>query len=352
MTVTEVRGPVAAEVADGIDVWNLHDGVVAVTGGQERFVVVGTVSDAPRVEALTYRLNGGPERAVVLRRSAQVPQPTRLTRVGDFSIDTIAPQELRGENELTICAYQAGHSRSRTIAFRTTPLPGTGLDVARSRYAEETAQVVDGRWVRTVDDLGRPCLRITPGDAGLDRVMLFTGPVHAPAYDVLMRVRVDRWIRDLHNLGIVFAWRGHDPGDGMVLPSTWTTGLGYYYSRGAGLRLRVGERVRYDADGRKIGDTLLGEAPLSRRRAVVARASRRLTHGTALRQLPTGRDLWFRLQIRAESYRLTVWSAGHPEPTPQVTAPPAAHAPGAAGIIAHYCAVSVYEARVEVGAQR
>jgi len=357
--VQQLVGPLPRRKADasGIEVWNVTDGIASVTGALERFLVIGTVAEPASLDQLTYSLNGSAERPVVVRRDENPGVLSRLSAVGDFSIDTIAADELQPINELRLTARtHDGEQRTRYVSFAVESIKqsadGVRLDVERSEYPQQLCQLVDGRWQRATDADGRPCLRISTADAGYDRVALFTPPTLEPPYTLSMRVRVEKWTRRVHNVGLVFGWRDHLSGDGHVLPRDWTTGLGYYYSHSPGLRLRVGESVRYDDAGRKFGDRVLAERPLSRRRELLARASDRIGGGTRLRQIATGRDYWFRLRATPTRYALSVWPAGRPEPAAQVTAPAdeVAAPIGAGGIIAHHCAVNVYEYHYDVGA--
>lgn len=343
--------------ASGIELWNVTDGTASLTGALERFLVLGGVDDPGNLDRLTYTLNGSAERPVVVRRDDNPAVLSRLSAMGDFSIDTIAAEELLPMNELRLTAHRHdGGYRTRSVSFSVEPVKqsesGVRLDLERSESPQQLCQLVDGRWQRATDANGRPCLRISTADAGYDRVALFTPPTLEPPYMLSMRVRVEKWTRRVHNVGLVFGWRDHLQGDGEVLPRDWTTGLGYYYSHSPGLRLRVGENVRYDDAGRKFGDRVLAENPLSRHRELLARASDRLGGGTRLRQVATGRDYWFRLRAMPTRYALSVWPADRPEPPPQVTAATdEVLAPiGAGGIIAHHCAVNVYEYHYDVGA--
>lgn len=335
-----------------VALWNVASDVPALVGAAETFAVVGHVHGASDRMVLSYRLNGGCTTPVVVRPRTAPPTLQRLNAPGDFAIDTISSSALGPENELELTVEEEGvilaTHRTRFAARPWSDVATLSESLIRASRPQQVAQLVDGRWVVATDEDGRKCLRVGEDDAGLDRIVLLGPPVDWVGRTVTARLRVRSWTRSLHNVGLLFDWRGHRIGDGAALPPEWTTGLAYYYSKGAGLRLRLGEDVHYDADGHKLGDRLLGEGPVTPARARVARATRRLGGGTLFRQIPPGIDHWFQARLAPDGYALTVWRDGRPQPGPQVVARAPVPAPlsGAAGIIAHYCAVDVSEFHV------
>lgn len=344
------RRPEGHREDPGLTLWNLHDGVCAVSDAQRIFNVLGHLDD-PTAE-LTYALNGAAARPVhVLSERVGA---SRTHRVGDFSIDTILCSDLRPENRLVLTVRGAGREpASRILRFTARPVPTTfpGLGEAADGtvHAEELGQIVDGRWRLTRED-GEPVLRILPRDAGYDRIILLGLP-EPPSYEISARIAVDEWLSASHNIGLVFDWYGHDSGDGSCLPREWTTGLAYYASSGEGLRLRVGARVRTTPSGGRIGSVVLDETPMSRWRHRATRSLRAMGIGRwYLPQLRAGVTYDVRLRVRQGHHALTVWRAGAPEPGPQVGARvPRLLMPGAAGLIAFNCAVRVHEFEVSQG---
>ena len=338
-----------------IELWNVADGACLVTGAQRTFNVLGRITPAGHPLYLAYSLNGAPARVVHARgpRNGSL----RLQSTGDFSIDRIRSEELLEENELVLqgAAPDGTSPWRRVVRFSARSFPTRQpwqLQLEPGQAVGEVGQVVEGRWGVEVDEHGRPGLTILPSDAGLDRVVLLSPPVLAPAYDVEALIRVDRFTRSLHNVGLVFDWRGHPSGDGSDLPREWTTGLGYYYSNSPGLRIRLGRDVHQTVDGERRGDIVLAASPYSTSRQVARVAARKLSRGRlGLPGLPTRRLMKLHLKVRTGGYELTVWPAGRSRPhAAQVVAerPHGYLEPGACGIIAHYCAVRVYEFEVRV----
>jgi len=345
--------------------WNLHCGVPAFIGAQNRLNVVGHVHNAGNLERMTWSLNGAsPYPAFVQDESMSA---RRLARPGDFNIDAIARSRLRERNRLMLTLHtRDGRALSQEMDFgvRTTApardesaKPRVFLDLDGVSYPEEVGQVVDGRWrVGTAPD-GRRCLEIAPGDNGLDRVILFGKDSWTSGYTVRATLRVTRWIRKPCSVGVLFHWNPHLQGDGTSLPSSWSTGLGYFYSNCRGLRVRVGVDVHTDAAGIKHGDNVLAEAPLSRGWAAIDRwtsalarySGRRLRPRARFVQLRPGVDYVFELAVEPSRYALTVRRAGAHRPPAQVVVPdpPLLLEGGAVGLIAHRCGVQVFNFEVK-----
>lgn len=333
--------------ATSIDVWNLHDGVRAVAGGQDTFNVVGHIHD-PTAQ-LDYSLNGAPWRPAYVRRVGR--RASRLERPGDFNIDTIVASELRSENRLVLrCRSPEADVVSRSLSFGIAAIADGWspfrLDLEGARRPEEVGQIVEGRW-RLAEERGRRCLQVREGDAGYDRVILLTRPDRDGPFDAYARLRIDRPLSNRFSAGLVFGWSGHPCGGGTDLPREWTTGLAYYRNHGRGLRLRAGREVSYPD---RNGDLVLGEATLSRWRHLASRAAAATHLPWSWPQMRTGAEYSLRLRVdRRERYRLTVWQ-GTNEPEPQIdTAADGRLSTGAIGVLAHRCAMTLFDLRVVSG---
>lgn len=337
---------------DDVEVWNLADGVPAVFGAQDIFNVVGRVREPERVASMTYVLNGAPRRSVAFAAGAPAG---RLARTGDFNIDTITSEELRRENDLALHVRRVDRTEAtRVISFPAVPLapgkPAFRLDLSHARGPQEVGQVVDGRWRVVVDERGERCLEIARRDAGYDRIILFGSHAWTHGYAVSARLVVPAWTHHCHNVGLLFKWNPHERGDGDQLPTRWSTGLGYYAWPSPGLRLRVGVGVHVDREGRKLGDLVLAERPLSNIRRALGRPRRRLGLGPPPSQIVPGRQYRFHLRVAAGEYALAVWPAARRRPAqPQLVASaPLDRLPtGAVGLIVLNGAVRLYEFEVE-----
>ncbi|MAE69207.1 MAG: hypothetical protein CME06_01930 [Gemmatimonadetes bacterium] len=334
---------------DELEVWNLTPGGVAKVGALPNFNVLGRVEDVGSVREIVYSLNSSAPRPVALQRVDD--EGTRLDRAGVFGIDSIDLEELRAENRLVLTVRRENASSStREIDFRCERFDGSRfeLDIEGVRNAEEIAQIVDGRWQIGRGASGAPCLEIAESDTGYDRIVLFGRQDWTTGYTISARISVHR-ITGPHNVGLLYKWNCHELGEGTTIPTTWNTGLGYYCSYGPGLRIRVGEQVHIDESGRKVGDRLLGQTPLS----LIRRWRSQLLYRAGLipfvSELALGRHYRFRLNVGSEQHMLTVWPAARKRPRPQIVVPAADGSleRGSVGIIAHRCAVRVHEYRVE-----
>ena len=334
---------------DIINVWNVHDGISAYAGAQPIFNVVGRVDNALNVERLSYRINGGPLFPVCFKNASN--GPLRLERLGDFNIDTIDASQILEQNTLHLVArFKNGREVVRTIRFpvrRIHSTSGYKLDLRDANHPEEIGQLVDGRWRISRSGGSRSCLEIPLQDTGLDRIILFSKTDSGSEYRVRARLAVTAWTGSPCNLGILFDWNPHLQGDGKWLPGQWTTGLGYYYSHCRGLRIRIGVNVHLDHRGKKSGDHILGEACLSpvRYLASAVLTGARLINAP-LPQVVPGREYYFELSIKKDHYSLTVWMAGDQQKSPQITIvepPVLLLRTGVVGIIAHRCALRIYD---------
>jgi hypothetical protein len=338
---------------DQIEIWNLSDGGTVRAGCVDIFNIVGNVGDPARVEEFAYQLNDGPEVPIFFaRRSAP---GARLSRAGDFSIDTIALADLAPTNRLAFRIRRAGDGdHRREVHFRAAPFaemqPRFRLDLDGVRGAEEVGQVVEGPWRVGKDERGRHCLEIAPQDAGYDRIILFGRKDWTTGYEVHARLAITRIVAH-HNIGLVFQWNPHERGDGTWLPRKWSSGLGYYCSYGEhpGIRIRFGVQAHYDESGRIRGEYLLAHRPLTtHRRVLFNRMKQKFRLSGWTTELRLHQDYCFRMQVHPKRFALTVWPAADPPPPPQLVVddPIAPLRQGAVGILAYHVGVRLYEFEV------
>lgn len=336
---------------DSLEIWNLTDGGTACTGALDRFLVVGRILDH-RLGGLPlkYQLNGGP-----LTPVAQNPTEAMRERLApwSFGIDSIRSEMLGDENELEIVVDDGALPSIASVRFRRDMLPsGPCFDLkdraATARSIEELAQVVDGPWEvqRREDD--SPLVQLRTDGAGYDRVCLFTDPL-PDSYRIDATLRVTHFKHPTHNVGLVFKWNDHEVGDGTVMPTTWNTGLAYFYSSSPGLRLRVGVGVHVDETGTKVGDHVLARHVMSHTRRWMGRIVSRLPpRGLIVSQLR--RDVAYRFvaDITPTRYVLRVGEVDGPDQHVLVADDPPDLLPvGAAGVIALNTAVTIEDFVVE-----
>jgi len=342
---------------DELEVWNLAPDVTAKIGAQTIFNVVGRLKSPEKTQRLFYCLNDGPEKEVFFN-----PGPKRLGRLenmGDFNIDTIDLESLSTKNQLgfRIVDHNSREKRFRLsfpCAWYEEKEPKFELCLDGVEHPQRIGQVVDGKWRVGCDERGERCLEIRREDAGLDRIILFGRYDWTTGYEVLTRLSVMAWTAVTHNVGLVFKWNPHAQGDGTHLPTQWSTGLGYYYSRSPGLRIRFGVNVHHDVNGNKIGDYIMKESPLSFWRWRAGQLGHALLNSILrlkypFSQIVPGRQYYFRLRVHPERYALSVWQVDAREPQPQVEvqAPVERLPHGAVGIIPYNCGVRVYEFNVQ-----
>lgn len=346
-----VRAPEAGSERTGqrgIRLWTVPDGGILGTGLAEPVMLLGSVDGADALIDLEYDLNRTGPRPVVVRRPGDGPELRRLQNVGDFAVDALGSENLQrtGNHVLLRASYANGSTAEAEVRFDTVDLGASGTfreRIAAATAASEVGQVVDGRW--SLRRGAVPAIGVAEEDAGLDRIIMLGNPPRETDFAAELTVRVNRWTRARHNIGLLFGWEGHRLGDGATsLPVEWTTGLAYYFSHCPGLRLRLGDDVHIDAAGRKVGDRVLGEAPVSWAARAMARVAERPTGGTGMRQLRPGVAYTFRTELRRDRWSLAVRPQGSRTRPPQlevaVDAPPPA---GPLGVIAHYCSVDVLD---------
>ena len=334
-------------ITDDFSIWNLQPGQTVVVGAQSLFNVVGRLNDPEHVQKFSYRLNQHKEGGVHFNQQAHILG--RLERCGDFNLDTIRLEDLQPVNELVLVVEREGQTRRWELSFSVRRFEGAGprfsLSLLGVNEPQEVGQIVDGRWQIEPGRRAAPCIAVLPADAGYDRIILFGSSQWTSGYQVKACVEVTAWTHRVHLLGILFKWQAHLQGDGRVLPKNWNTGLGIFDSRSDSLRIRYGKNVHVE-NNQKIGDSLLGEAPLQvDRRNKVARVLRRLLlPASPVNHLRLNRLYWFHLVVHPEVHSLAVWPEGARKPVAQLIVPnPAEHLDaGSVGFIAYNCAVRLY----------
>lgn len=344
---------------DDLEIWNLDHGATVVRSAQAVFNVVGRVLDPAGADPLSYSLNGSPERPVFVARSALDCE--RLERPGDFNIDTIDADRLSENNRLTLRLGPPGATgRLHHLEFACRPATvGRSFRLALSgvRHPHEVGQIVDGRWRVARDERGEMCLEVCREDAGYDRIIVF-GSREGNGLEVTARLSVTAWTGALdHGIGLAFRWNPHRQGDGTTLPSEWTTGIGFYYlpadvpsffQRFPGARLRIvaGRDVHRTPEGEFRGQRIVKQ-PIA---ALVRWALTSSLRKAAKLQLPAtqiggGGQFRVRVSVRRKGASLSMWPADDAEPAPQIeTGDLLSELPdGSVGVIAHHCAVRVYE---------
>lgn len=333
-----------------IRVWNLHDGVTAMAGAQQRLNVVGRVENPAETSALHARLNDGEWMPVPVNLTDG--SKARLCAPGDFNLDGIDVDDLDPTNVLVFRqTMRDGSEELQKLSFdvvKTPPEP-QAFDLAlRPGEIEEFCQVVDGAWALVHDEDGL-AIGMPAEFAGYDRIVLFGDRRWTTGYEVEACLTVDAWTHYVHNIGLLFKWNMHGTATGTTLPNVWSTGLAYYASTTPGLRLRFGVDVRW-VDGERTGDFVLKEVPRARwsripvwlHRAAWYLSGRRVV----LSQLRTGVRYRFRARIDPDIYSLTVWRDDRPRPArPQVVVErPIEQLPtGAVGIIAQNASARLHE---------
>jgi hypothetical protein len=337
---------------DDLQLWNLTPDTECLAGAQSIFNVLGHVPQPEIHHRLTYTLNDGPELAVAVQGVST--ESKRLARAGDFNIDTIDADDLRGSNRLRLRLYdRRGEVLRVDREFHVRRInagePRWALDLHAAGAVHEIAQIVDGRW-QLGNENGRPYIGITPEDAGYDRVLLIGHRDCTTGYEVRARFRVDTWTRSIsQGVGGAFKWNAHRRGDGSQLPEEWSTGVAWAFSESPGLTIRFGVNATRDAGGRWLGESVIAEGSLSAARAVVSRLSRRLVPAAYIfPQIIPGIEYGYHLVVDRGRLALTIWDIRGQQPKAQVVAhdPPQLLPRGSVGWIAHHCAVRVYELSV------
>jgi hypothetical protein len=338
-----------------LEVWNLTPRVPVFVGPQNVFNVLGRLKSPYQASALFYSLNGEAETPVFFKNA--INDSLRLERLGDFNIDTIDADDLKRDNSLSLRLTNGRSQETKyEINFPTHLYRPEGpkfvLNLAEVKYAEQVGQVVDGKWRISEDETVERCLEIGREDAGYDRIILFGSQEWTSGYEITARICVTAWteIED-HGVGVAFKWNPHLRGDGTCLPSQWNTGVGMYYSHAASLRAPLGLRLAFgvtasNGASAQFHHYLLKQRPFSLWRKELSRIARPVIGtGHLFPQIVSNRQYRLSMKVCPERLALTVWRDGKKEPAPQVyVSEPLDRLPrGSVGIIAHHCAVRVYE---------
>jgi hypothetical protein len=344
-----------------LEIWNLTRGIPNYAGAQEIFNIVGRLKSPEKTSNLHYSLNGGTDKPVFFNRGPA--QTGRLQKPGDFNLDTIRLADLKPYNEITFRVTSDNQEvKESKIAFAINLYkehePCFQLNFKEIEHASQIGQIVDGKWQLGFNSKGEPCLEIQEENAGLDRIILFGRYDWTTGYEITTTLCVTTWIKRPYNVGLLFKWNPHLQGDGSLLPIQWSTGLGYYCSYKPGLRIRFGVNVHLDENGNKVGSFVLKKGRLSMWRAMVGnvierRVIRRVAREIFDLKLPfteiaPGIPYHFRMRVHPKKYALSIWKYGKKEPPPQlvVLKPNERLSQGSMGIVAHYCAVKVYNFNV------
>ena len=227
-TVSDGTGRSASATVDlvvgtVIDVWYGDHQVFGTPGETQRWInVLGNV-DPGRVTALTYSLNGGPERPLSIG-----PDTRRLQEPADFNVD-IAYDELDGGPGHDVVTIRATLPNG-AVATRNVVIdyldgnrwsPDYAIDWSDVAAIQDVAQIVDGKW--TLSDAG-----IRLEEPGYDRFVTI-GDKHWDNYELRIGVTmhdletVDPRGRDGGVFGFGMIWGGHtdDPVPNFQPKSGW-----------------------------------------------------------------------------------------------------------------------------------
>jgi hypothetical protein len=232
------------------------------TRGQRWVNVLGNVSDADGVVALSYTVNGAGPRPLALG-----PDRRRLQWPGDFNVDIPVDALRPGENRVTLTASDGrGLVTTRTVTVEWRSGDGAALPYTlRWRPGvspAEQAQVVDGAW--TVTDEG-----LRTGITGYDRLVA-VGDVGWSDYELTVPVTVHAlgpaaytYLSGAPVIGVGLRWNGHTAVDDAQPAWDWypTGAFAWYrfHERGARLELsgNEGEPDEHASVPLELGETYL-----------------------------------------------------------------------------------------------
>lgn len=278
-----------------ITVWYGDNQIFGQLGTPQRWVnILGNVSDPDEnLSTLSYRLNGGPTRALNLG-----PDGRRLLSVGDFNIDLNRDELIHGVNQVVITARDTQNAEDvRTVSFTYNhdaiwPLPYS-VDWAFVDRIQASSQVVDGLW--EVSNRG-----LRPVVMGYDRIVAI-GDLQWADYEITVPVTVHDIdpagyspISYVPAVGVVLRWEGHT--DTPVVCSQPKCGY-----------LPIGIAAWYHWEVDDEGFLLWVDNPWP-------------TQDSSVKMIFDKTYLW---KVRAETpenpdqkgiYKLKVWEEGQPEP--------------------------------------
>jgi hypothetical protein len=128
---------------------------------QNQINILGNVSHPDGVAALSYTLNGGPSRPLLIGPQVPPLNIRRLFNQGDFNIeifvDTDSDLVTNGQNTIVITAQKVGgtvpsNQSQKTMYFDYYPTPNWAmpysvrLDTITNQAIQDYVQVTDGRW--------------------------------------------------------------------------------------------------------------------------------------------------------------------------------------------------------------
>jgi hypothetical protein len=209
-----------------ISVWYGSDQSFGERGIPQRWInILGNVSDAAAIYELSYSLNGGPQRPLSLG-----PNSNRLLEEGDFNVEIDYQDLQEGENTVAIRASYNGGQDSTTQTVRVNWTSGQvwpnpyyidWSTVGSPQEIQDVAQIVDGRWYVTSNDL------LSPVVAGYDRIIAI-GQTTWQDYDVVVPITINRWYGGSPGVGILVRWNSHDADLQQPHYNPLFGGLGWY----------------------------------------------------------------------------------------------------------------------------
>ena len=214
------------EPGDRIDVWYGDLQTFGTPGRAQTWInILGDVAPSG-LDELTYTLNGGPERALLIG-----PDTARLDRLGDFNID-IAYSELdpsARDDVVTIMArYDDGSTETRevTVAYEEggSWSPDYAVDFTEVTDLQDVVQVVDGKWAITEDGL-----RVE--EAGYDRFVAL-GDESWDFFEARFSVTANDFSPSRGLFGVGLWWNGHteDPRPGYQPKAGWNPSEWLFYN--------------------------------------------------------------------------------------------------------------------------
>ena len=190
-----------------IDIWYGLEQSFGQNGTPQRWInILGNVSDADGIGALTYSLNGGEELPLSIGSDDR-----RLLDPGDFNVDIFRTQLLSGENELVLRAVDTlDHQEIITMSINytnDTVWPGMyDLEWSTVPTVQDAAEIVDGLW--EIDEDG--ARTVIPGYQRL----LAIGDIAWTDYEVIVPITVhDVYFAEEYGgapgVGLLMRWTGH-----------------------------------------------------------------------------------------------------------------------------------------------
>jgi hypothetical protein len=253
-----MAAPVAAD-APALTLWHGAALSVGRRGDPQKWVnVLGNVTSAAPLTALSYTLNSGPALPLAVG-----PDEMRLARPGDFNIELDYTDLRPGANSVVITATdQTGATTQATVNVNyggggVTWSPQTyTYDWATATRVDDLAQVVDGEWALDGDG-------VRPTVFDFDR-LLALGDLSWRDYTVTVPITVFGIDESGYTapsngpgVGIMVRWQGHYDAGNDVNPRTgWRRlgGLGWYRWQKQGVNYSEGFQL-LGHGGRELGES-------------------------------------------------------------------------------------------------